>query len=97
MLVSDCGVSWQSSLFVVEFENKYFCAYNTNATKLNSWEYIKPFKKEIKVGDFIQDKEDETIFKVKSDMNLDVINSEDNFIKITNPQLIELLEQEIGN
>ena len=94
VLVSDDGVEWFERLFVLEYKGNYYCETESGKSLLIYWDYIKPYEDEIKVGDWVKRISDETIWKIRDigDVNA-ALNSE--CTKITNPQLIELLNKEL--
>ena len=96
VFVSNDKQKWHERVFVVEHNNFYQCEplHENISNTLTPWQHIKPYEDEIKVGDWVKRISDETIWKIrdKEDVNV-ALNSE--CTKITNPQLIELLNKEL--
>lgn len=93
VLVSDDGIKWESVPYFYELahDNAYYCyRVNFNSEVLNRFKFIKPYKEEIKVGDWITKKGANRCFKYTSNMK-----PTDKWIKITNQQLVTLLENEL--
>lgn len=96
VLVSNDRQKWHDRVFVVEHNNLYQCEplHENISNTLTPWQHIKPYEEGIKVGDWVKRISDETIWKIrdKEDVNV-ALNSE--CTKITNPQLIILLNNEL--
>lgn len=88
VLVSDDGENWSKRVFVLSYKNGFYCE-STISNELVNWTYIKPFEEDIKVGDWVISELNDCVFKYQFS------RLQDHLTKITNPQLIELLEQEI--
>lgn len=88
VLVSGDGVEWVERFFVTKYNDYYYTSLNDKSSYLFGWKYIKPFEEEqIKVGDWV--KRNNEILK------LTVIPTRGGWTKITNPDLISLLESEL--
>ena len=91
VLVSNNKSYWVEGEFITEYKDEFIVKTNGD---IIGRKHIKPYKEEIKVGDWVKRISDETIWKIrdKEDVNVS-LNSE--CTKITNPQLIELLNNEL--
>ena len=91
VLVSNNKSYWSEGEFITEYKDEFIVKTNVD---IIGRKHIKPYKEEIKVGDWVKRNNDETIWKIrdKEDVNVS-LNSE--CTKITNPQLIELLNNEL--
>ena len=95
VLASDDGVNYtETPIIFISIHKDYFVTESKKSNKILKWKYIKPYEDEIKVGDWVKRISDETIWKIRDigDVNA-ALNSE--CTKITNPQLIELLNKEL--
>lgn len=93
VLYTDDLVNWEEGIFLVKHNESYIV--ESDEMLLYAIE-IKPYEEEIKIGDFVKTKSGE-IFKVTEDKhNVKSINERhDLFYKITNPELIKLLNNEL--
>lgn len=91
VLYTDDLVHWEEGIFLVKHDESYIV--ESDEMLLYAIE-IKPYEEQIKVGDWVKRISDETIWKIRDigDVNA-ALNSE--CTKITNPQLIELLNNEL--
>ena len=91
VLVSNNKSYWVEGEFITEYKDEFIVKTNVD---IIGRKHIKPYKEEIKVGDWVKRISDETIWKIrdKEDVNVS-LNSE--CTKITNPLLIELLNNEL--
>ena len=91
VLVSNNKSYWSEGEFITEYKDEFIVKTNGD---IIGRKHIKPYKEEIKVGDWVKRISDETIWKIrdKEDVNVS-LNSE--CTKITNPLLIELLNNEL--
>lgn len=87
VLVKDSSDIWEERVFVIEHEGRFFCERVYNRHTLRSWSNIKPYEEQIEIGDWV--KNENIITRFKSYM----IDSD--CTKITDPQLIELLNKEL--
>ena len=91
VLVSNNKSYWSEGEFITEYKDEFIVKTNVD---IIGRKHIKPYKEEIKVGDWVKRISDETIWKIRDigDVNA-ALNSE--CTKITNPLLIELLNNEL--
>lgn len=86
VLVSDNKWYWVDGEFITEYKDQFVVkTYNSIIGR----KHIKPYEEEIKVGDWVYNSLNDSFYKKKLH---DIHNSER---KITNPQLIELLNNEL--
>ena len=97
VLVSNDKQKWHDRVFVVEHNNLYQCEplHENISNTLTPWQHIKPYEEEIKVGDWVKNTNEKELILVTKDMNLECLNNESEYIKITNPELIKLLNNEL--
>ena len=79
-------------LFVCTYNGYYLVEHNGT---ILSTKTLKPYKDEIKVGDWVKNTDEKELILVTKDMNLECLNNECEYIKIINPQLIILLNNEL--
>ena len=90
VLVSNNKSYWVEGEFITEYKNEFIVKFNN---EIIGRKHIKPYEDEIKVGDWV--KEDDKLIKI-TESNVvfyDAYNEE--YTKITNPELIELLNNEL--
>lgn len=94
VLVRDNGDSyWETRLYVLKYKDiHYVSGLYEEDNGLYIWDEIKPFKEEIEIGDWVRNYS--RMFKVELHHSTHEITKK-GYKKITNPQLIELLENEI--
>lgn len=91
VLYTDDLVNWEEGVFLVKHNESYII--ESDEMLFYAIE-IKPYEDEIKVGDWFKRINDETIWKIRNKDDINVaLNSE--FTKITNPELIKLLNNEL--
>lgn len=81
VLVSTDGKYWTSTEFVCYYKDYYYTIHGRA-------KHIKPYEEGIKVGDWV--KRNNEIIRIEKGNRLD-----NNWTKITNPELIELLNNEL--
>ena len=91
VLASDDGVNYtETPIIFISIHKDYFVTESKKSNKILKWKYIKPYEDEIKAGDWV--KHNKQLFKVN-------VEESSSFLlectKITNPQLIELLNNEL--
>lgn len=94
VLVSDNGVIWEKREFIMQTIRGSFC-FSKDYSTASWYGYIKPYEDEIKVGDWVKNTDEKELMLVTKDMNLKCLNNEPEYIKIINPELIELLNKEL--
>ena len=92
VLYTDDLVNWEEGIFLVKHDESYIV--ESDEMLLYAIE-IKPYEEEIKVGDWVKNTDEKELILVTKDMNLKCLNNESEYIKITNQQLIELLNNEL--
>lgn len=95
VLVSDNGIDWVERIFVFEYKGYYNCELRDRDYTLVSWKYIKPYEDEIKVGDWYLEISNNAIRKATNCISENYLKNKNYCKKITNPQLIELLDKEL--
>lgn len=84
---------WVEVIFVVEYNNFYYCEYPKNKNTLFRFQHIKPYEEEIKVGDWVFLNDEIGVCKISDKHDLEEVNNK--FTLVKNPQLIELLNKEL--
>ena len=84
VLVSNNKSYWSEGEFITEYKDEFIVKTNVD---IIGRKHIKPYKEEIKVGDWVK-RNNEIIKVYETPMKKD-------WTKITNPQLIELLNNEL--
>ena len=84
VLVSNNKSYWSEGEFITEYKDEFIIKTNVD---IIGRKHIKPYKEEIKVGDWVK-RNNEIIKVYETPMKKD-------WTKITNPQLIELLNNEL--
>ena len=90
VLYTDDLVNWEEGIFLVKHDESYIV--ESDEMLLYAIE-IKPYEEEIKVGDWVVNTHHGSVFK-NDTINLG-INQPNYYRKITNPELIELLNNEL--
>ena len=83
---------WVEGEFITEYKDEFIVKTNVD---IIGRKHIKPYEEEIKVGDWVKNTDEKELILVTKDMNLECLNNESEYIKITNPELIELLNNEL--
>ena len=91
VLASDDGVNYtETPIIFISIHKDYFVTESKKSNKILKWKYIKPYKEEIKVGDWVFRKTDNiAVFKY----DYKFIEHLDELIKITDKELIKKLNK----
>ena len=91
VLASDDGVNYtETPIIFISKHKDYFVTESKKSNKILKWKYIKPYKEEIKVGDWVFRKTDNiAVFKY----DYKFIEHLDELIKITDKELIKKLNE----
>lgn len=91
VLASDDGVNYtETPIIFISKHKDYFVTESKKSNKILKWKYIKPYKEEIKVGDWVFRKTDNiAVFKY----DYKFIEHLDELIKITDKELIKKLNK----
>ena len=90
VLVSNNKSYWAEGEFITKYKDEFIVKTNVD---IIGRKHIKPYKEEIKVGDWVVNTHHGSVFK-NDTINLG-INQPNYYRKITNPELIELLNNEL--
>ena len=93
VLVSNNEKDWVCRKFIIEHKNKFLCEVSNDNESLGHWGYIKPYKEEIKIGDWVFLNDEIGVCKITDKHDLKEVNNK--FTLVKNPQLIELLNNEL--
>lgn len=93
VLVSDNGIDWVERIFVFEYKGYYNCELNSKDYIISTWKHIKPYEGEIKIGDWVFLNDEKGVCKITDKHDLKEVNNK--FTLVKNPQLIELLNNEL--
>ena len=88
VLASDDGVNYtETPIIFIAIHKDYFVTESKKSNRILKWKYIKPYKEEIKVGDWVISKLNDCVFKYQFG------RLQDDLIKITDEELIKKLNE----
>ena len=90
VLVSNDKSYWAEGEFITEYKNEFIVKFND---EIIGRKYIKPYEYEIKVGDWVFLNDEKGVCKISDKHDLKEVNNK--FTLVKNPQLIELLNEEL--
>lgn len=96
VLVRDCDEDeWLIRLYATEYNGEHYVE-SKHSNNLSRYVYIKPYEDEIKVGDWYLEISNNAIRKATNVISENYLKNKNYCKKITNPQLIELLNNELN-
>lgn len=90
VLVSNNKSYWAEGEFITEYKNEFIVKFNDEIIGIK---YIKPYKEEIKVGDWVFLNDEKGVCKITDKHDLKEVNNK--FTLVKNPELIKLLNKEL--